>query len=165
MAKSLEAIIISKVKRAKELYQVLLAICHKTDIKVRHRQFHKKNYDSIVDMLARKIYIESKLAHTIRGCFILAHEMGHIKDFSLGKFLKFYLAQPKSLPDTPSNRKLIERAEWSASLFARKILLKYNIEPDKVRIARRSYFKRQHLPLYYSLYLKSREKHGKRNKK
>lgn len=153
------------MKRAKELYQILLTICNQTDIKVRHRQFRKQSYDSLVDQLDRKIFIDTRLAHTIRGCFILAHEMGHIRDFSAGKFKKFYFAQPKSLPDTPANRKLIEKAEWSASLFARKILLKYNIPPDKVRIAQKSFFKHQHLPLYYNLYLKPKRKYVKTNRK
>lgn len=139
---------------AKEVYCSLLEICDAADIKVSHHEWNDKQpYDSLMEVTKEKqeIKIELELALTRKGCYILAHEMGHIHDAKKGRYKKFFYAPENSMTDTARNRKLIENAEWSANLFAQKLLKEAGLSFKKLRVAQKSYFLKM-LPLYYEIY-------------
>lgn len=150
------------MKKAGRVYQTLLDVCKKGGIKVKHFEWKGTpcEYDSCVDQLDMKIHIDIELVGTRAGCYILAHEIGHIIDFRKGRYRKFYFAQANSLPDTSKNRTLIAKAEWSANLFAQDLLKEAGLSVKPLKFAQPEYFIERRLPEYFSFYLKPKQHVG-----
>ena len=150
------------MKKAGRVYLTLLEVCKKAGITVKHFKWGKDmEYDSLVDQLDMEIHIDVDLAGTRAGCYILAHEIGHIIDFRKGRYHKFYFAQAHSLPDTSKNRTLIAKAEWSANLFAQDLLKEAGLSVRPLKFAEPEYFIQKRLPEYFNFYLKPKQ-HGRR---
>ena len=111
--------------------------------------------------LAKKeIAIHKAYKNTLVGCFVLGHEAGHMVDFIDKKFKKFFYAPGGRIDD----KKLIREVEWSATVFARKLLRERGFKTDNICGCDYKSF-REELPDWYEMYSQKSWRYAAQDKK
>lgn len=106
----------------KSLYKNLVKFSKDLHIPIRHlKKIDENDGLGCYDPINKKIYIKSTLKNTNDGVFVLAHELGHALDNLNGKHEVFFNFND-GLPSCKKNKKIIRRAEISASKTGLKLL-------------------------------------------
>ena len=104
------------------VYKDLLEIAKSEGIRVYHG---KRKYGSGTALAHNErnnhwIHIRSKLKNTLRGCYILAHELGHYVDAIDNRFPGYHRNRKYRFKPLPKS--YVRRMEWSASMFGKKLV-------------------------------------------
>lgn len=128
-------------------YQDLVESIKELGFTVRHYPKMPRCLAGECRLSKKEIAMHRVYKNTLMGCFILGHEAGHMVDFLDGRFRKFFYAPGGHC----NNEKLIHDVEWSATKFARKLLLERNIRVDNICGCDYRSFKEE-LPGWYEMY-------------
>lgn len=113
-----------RTQETTEFYQDLIYCVEQMGWRVRHYKTLKNGIIGQFRLEKKYIAMRNDYKNTIVGCFVLGHEVGHLADFIDNKFEKFY----NSLDGYVTDKKLIERAEWSPTKFSNDLLKDRNIK-------------------------------------
>ena len=130
-----------------KLYQDLIDVIQMLGGKVKHLNLKKSGYFQYSN---KQIGMPHKDRNTLRGCYLLAHELGHFIDFENGKFKKWFshklMKRRKWI--SPS---LIRKFEGSANDFAKEVFKNRNISFETIEELGRG-FEEYLIPYWTLLY-------------
>jgi len=103
-----------------KLYQDLIDIIEMLGGKVKHLNLKKAGY---FDYSKKEIIVAHKHKNKLWGCFLLAHELGHLVDFSNGKFKNWFSDKLINIKGKKwISPAAIRKFEGSANDFAKEVL-------------------------------------------
>ncbi|MEO6582964.1 MAG: hypothetical protein ABIO05_01495 [Ferruginibacter sp.] len=126
-------------------YQDLIEVVKDEGWKVQH--IKNKSITAEFRPDNQTIVIFHKHKNTLFGCAVLGHEIGHLVDFIDGKYKKFFFTDNGQITD----KRLIQRVEWSATRFSAKLLKERGFDTSKIHYLSKEYFESM-LPDWYDIY-------------
>lgn len=140
--------------RVTKLYQKLIDSIHEMDWTIHHSC--SRGCDGEVRPSMRTVHIRKRHRNTTYGCFVLAHEVGHMYDF-IGNKYRFFFNASLPLNRKPENYKkeftrqarLAERSAWK---FGKRVLENHGLAKPTWYLSK-EYFEKEWLPQTIDAYL------------
>lgn len=145
----------SQLKQVGSLYQELIDSVREMRWKFRH--VSSQEYDGEIRQNLKRVNIRKEHKNTVYGCYVLAHEVGHMYDFLSGKYrgffkpnLPFYKDSEKEKKEFAHQARLAERSAWK---FGKKILDNHGLTNGSEWYLKKDYFNNEWLPEAIKTYL------------
>lgn len=139
-------------KQVGNLYQELIDSVHEMHWNFRH--ISSQEADGEIRPRLKRVHVRKEHKNTVYGCYVLAHEIGHMYDFVSGRYRGFF--NPGSLykksKEFARQAKLAERSAWK---FGKRVLENHGLIRGSEWYLKKDYFENEWLPESIKTYLSS----------